>query len=264
MKTLFELLIYLLKQLFETIFTIIRLLSERFLKPAWILVFLAIYVTAKNWSSIIKALSSFGIPEYTLIKEYLGLLFSWPVAVLIISLIFLFKFSQSVKTFLENLNFLKAGPIEMGQRQQLPTSKDIEEQAAQSLEQKGVTLTPEQLQRIEQAFNEKDTELTNKNQAIQYLLERSELFEFAYLSLALVYNTKVALMWFYLQNANSSTKENFLNVYILPPQVTEPQIEKEAIFNSLLVNQLLEQNSGLFTVTEKGKRFLRYMGFNVQ
>lgn len=263
MKQVFKLIIYLIRQLFESLFLIIRLTIERFLKPFWILLFLTIYAINTNWSKILNGLTSFGIPEYTLIKGYFELLFSWPVAISIIGLIFIFKFSQSVKIFLENLNFLKVGPVEAGQRQQPTTSKDIEEKVTENLEQQGITLTTQQLQQIDQAFQEKETLLTNKDKTIKYLLERAELFEFSYLTLSLVYNTKVALMWFYLQLLHSSTKENFINSYILPFNITDPLAEKEAIFNALLTGQLLEQNGSLFNVTEKGKRFLKYLGFNI-
>ena len=151
----------------------------------------------------------------------------------------------------------------MSQRQQVPTSRDIEEKVAENLKEQGIALTPQQLQQIEQAFQEKETQLANKDEAIKYLIERAELSEFAYLTLGLVYNTKVALMWFYLQPSHSSTKENFINLYTLPPQIINPLAEKEVIFNTLLTNQLLEQNGLLFTVTDKGKRFLKYLGYIV-
>lgn len=259
MKDIFNLLINLLKQIMDTFFLFLRLLFERLLKPLWILVFLLIYLIWKNWFSISRTFSKFGIPEYTLVKDYLSIILSWPIVVLALGLIFLFKFSQSIEDFLKNSNLRKAGPLEFEQRQQGPSSKDIEEKAAV-----GINLTQGQFQQIEQAFQEKETQLANKDEAIKYLLERAELFEFAFLNLNLVYNTKVALMWFYLQTGHASTKENFIALYILPPNIPNPEIEKEAIFNALFVNQLIQQNGNLFEVTDKGKRFLQYLGFNLQ
>lgn len=253
-----ELLIYLLKQLFETLFLIIRLLAERLLKPIWILIFLAVFILIKNWLLISSPFSKFGISEYTLIKDYLSVVLSWPVMVLVLGLLFIFKFAQSIEDFLKNSNLRKAGPLEFEQRQQGPTSKEIEEKAAGE-----VNLTQGQLQQIEQAFQEKETQLANKDEVIKYLLERAELFEFAFLNLNLVYNTKVALMWFYLQTGHSASKENFISLYILPPNIPNPEIEKEAIFNALVVNQLIQPNGNIFQVTEKGERFLRYLGFNL-
>lgn len=236
---------------------------EKLLTPSGILVIFTILLLKQNLPFLSSRLVGFGIPEYTLLKDYVAFFFSWPFVVLLLGLTFILRFSDSIKKFLENSNFIKAGPVELGQRQQLPSSKDIEEKATESLEQKGVNLTPEQLQAIEAAFNDKDSQLANKDQAIKYLLERSELFEFAYLNLILVFNTKTALLWFYFQPSNSSTKENFMNSYSLSTQISDSLVEKEAIFNALLVNQLVETDGGLFKVSEKGKRFLRFQGHNI-
>lgn len=258
MKDIFDLLINLLRQLIDTFFLILRLLSERLIKPLWILVIILVYLTWKNWLQLSSTFNKFGIPEYTLIKDYLSVILSWQVIVLIIGLIFLFKFAKSIDDFLKNSNLRKAGPLEFEQRQQGPSSQEIEEKAAGE-----VNLTQQQLQQIEQAFQEREIQLANKDEVIKYLLERAELFEFAFLNLNLVYNTKVALMWFYLQLDHSATKENFIALYILPPNISNPEIEKEAIFNALVVNQLIQQNGNMFQVTEKGERFLRYLGFNL-
>lgn len=256
-----DLLIYLSKQLFETLFLIVRLLVERLLKPFWILIFLVVFILIKNWPYISKSFSGFGIPEYTLIKGYLEVFLSLPVAILVLGILFLLKFSQSIKTFLENSRPSQVGPVGVEQRsEQKLTSQDIENKTTESLQQEGITITQDHLQQIQQAFNEKEVEITNQKQAITYLLTRAELFEFAYLNLILVQNTKQVLKWFFYQPSHSSTKENFLNVYILPAFIADPLPEKEAIFNALLVNQLIEQQGDLFTISDKGIRFLQYLG----
>ena len=164
-----------------------------------------------------------GIHE--VIITYLRIILSWPPMVLVISIIFILKFSSSIKTFLGNIFSLKIGSVEISQKQE-ETNKDI-------LEKRGIALT------------------------------EKESYEFKYLSLFLVFNTRRALLWFYKSSNNSSTKNNFTNSYDLPPQIDNPEVEKEAIFNALLTNQLLEQKDSLFCVTEKGKRFLKYLGYNI-
>jgi len=140
----------------------------------------------------------------------------------------------------------------------------------ENLQEQGITLSQEQVQHLDEVFNnlskEKETkeqEIANKDQAIKYFAERAELYEFAYLSLYLVFNSKLALLWFYNQISNSSTKENFTSQFILNSQVINPFAEKEAIFNALLVNGLLEQNGILFKTSEKGIRFLKHNKFIV-
>lgn len=203
-----------------------------------------------------------------IILEYTKTFFSWPVAFFIIALIFIVKFKDSIKLFLENIASIKVGPFEASQRQTKGPEEKIEDQITENLQEQGITLSKEQFQQIDDAFNnlskEKETkeqESANKDQIIKYFVERSELYEFAYLSLYLVANSKLALLWFFNQPSSSSTKENFIAQFILPPQIINPFAEKEAIFNALIVNGLLEQNGILFKVPEKGIKFLKHVKF---
>lgn len=204
-----------------------------------------------------------------IILEYLKIFFSWPVAFFVFSLIFVLKFKESIKLFLENIASIKVRPFEASQRQTKGPDEKIEDQITENLQEQGITLTQEQIQQVEGAFSnltkEKETkeqECENKDQIIQYFVERSELYEFAYLSLYLVHNSKLALLWFYNQISNSSTKENFISQYVLPPpQIINPIAEKEAIFNALMVNGLLEQTGVLFKISEKGTKFLKHTKF---
>ncbi len=200
-----------------------------------------------------------------IILEYFKAFLSWPVVFLVVALVFIFKFKESIKFFLENIASIKVGPFEASQRQSKVPEEKIEDQITENLQEQGITLSREQIQQIDEAFNnltkEKETkeqENTSKDQVIKYFAERAEIYEFAYLSLYLVYNSKLALVWFNNQISNSSTKENFTAQFPIRPQIVNPLAEKEAIFNALLVNGLLEQNGILFKVSEKGTRFLRY------
>lgn len=200
-----------------------------------------------------------------IILEYIKVFISWPVVFLIVALIFIFKFKESIKLFLENMASIKVGPFEASQIQTKIPEEKIEDQLTENLQEKGIILSQEQVQKLDEVFNnlskEKETkeqEIADKEQAIKYFAERAELYEFAYLSLYLVFNSKLALLWFYNQTSNTSTKENFNSQFILNNPVINPFAEKEAIFNALLVNGLLEQNGSLFKTSEKGTRFLKH------
>ncbi len=202
------------------------------------------------------------------ILNYIRAVLSWPPMFVVVSFIFIIKFRDSIKVFLENIATIKMGPLEASQQQKKVTPEKIEEQIAENLQEEGVKLTQEQLKQIEEAFNSlskekesKEIEVTNQKEFIQYLLERSELYEFAYLTLFLVHNSKLALLWFYTQPTSTSTKENFMMQFALQTQHFNPAAEKEAIFSALMVNELLEQNGILFKVSEKGVRFLRNIKF---
>ncbi len=205
-----------------------------------------------------------------IILEYLKIIFSWPVAFFVFSLIFVLKFKESIKLFLENIASIKVGPFEASQRQTKGPEERIEDQITENLQEQGITLNKVQLQQVEDAFSnltkekeEKEQEIENQSQVIKYFIERAELYEFAYLSLYLVQNSKLALLWFYNQISNSSTKDNFTLQFPLHPQIINPVAEKEAIFNALLINGLLEQASGFFKISEKGIRFLKHIKFIV-
>ncbi|MCX6738085.1 MAG: hypothetical protein NTY11_01535 [Candidatus Parcubacteria bacterium] len=199
---------------------------------------------------------------WEIILKFLEIILSFPTVFLIISLVFIRKFRESIKLFLENIASVKVGPFEASQRQVNVPKEKINDQ------KRGITLNKEQIQRIDEALNSlskekesKEAEIGNQNEIIKYLTERAELNEFAYLSLYLVNNSKLALSWFNSQVANSSTKENFIAQFALPPQIINPLAEKEAIFNALLVNDLIEQTGVLFKTSDKGVRFLKHIKF---
>jgi len=199
-----------------------------------------------------------------IILEYLRIILSWPTAVFFIGTIFLFKFSNSIKIFLENLRSFRAGPFEFSQQQSSP--QEIEKKVEEKLEKSGITLNEEQLKQIEKTFEalskekeDKEIKISRQEEVIRYLVERAELYKFLYLNLYLVPNSKNALFWF----ISPSTKDYFIYSFPLSPQIVNQIAEKEAIFNALLSNGLIEQDGLLFKISEEGKRFLKFL-YNVR
>jgi len=84
-------------------------------------------------------------------------------------------------------------------------------------------------------------------------------YMFSFLKLYLVPNSKIALLWLY--NHPNSTKEMLkLNIY-LAPQILTPDIEREAIFNTLISNFLItKDNRDLYMITILGQEFLVFVG----
>lgn len=176
---------------------------------------------------------------FEIILNYIIAIVSWPAVFLIVSLIFIFKFKESINSFLKNIASIKIGSLKVeGQAQNFKV--DIKDQ-------------------IKELEKGEEIQIKDQSERIKYLTKRSEIYEFAYISLFLVYNTKLALQWFYFQALNSSTKGNFVAQFSLPNQIANPLAEKEAIFNALLTNELLEQTGDLFKVSKKGIKFLRHI-----
>ncbi len=85
-----------------------------------------------------------------------------------------------------------------------------------------------------------------------------EQYEFAYLNLYLVANAKHALRTLF--DLGSVTKELLVSSISLPPDLAEQSQQKEVIFNALLSHHLIEIDEGLYQTSEKGKRFLEFVG----
>lgn len=85
---------------------------KKFFCAKWAIIFLIGLIILLKGSSIKNILFNFDIEEYRLIKDYLAILVSWPVAVTAITFTFILKFSESIEKFLENVGFLKFGPFE--------------------------------------------------------------------------------------------------------------------------------------------------------
>ena len=199
------------------------------------------------------------MPIKELIPVYIEVILSWPTAVLVLGFLFVFKFTEEIKFFIKNIRSFKVGPLETSQAQG-PT-EDVEAKV-----EKDVNLTREQwddverlVENLEDTNKQKESEVEDYKAALRVTRERAENYEFAYLNLALVYNTKRALSWFEIQTNKSSTRENFMSHFTLQTEIKNLHTEKDAIFNALLVNELIIHDGGLYRVTEKGERFLLYM-----
>lgn len=200
--------------------------------------------------------------------EFLKTILTWPVAFGLICLIFIFKFTEEIRNFLNDVISIKAGGFEAHRQSQTDMyDGDIKERIETNLESQGIFLTQEQFNNLEENITNlskekqaKESEVLEKDELIKYYQERAEVYEFAYLSNFLVENSKKALLWFYGQSNFRSTKENFLISFLLPVSITNPEKEKEVIFNALLNNQLIILEDGLYAITYKGEAFLKYLG----
>lgn len=192
-----------------------------------------------------------------IIPEYLRAILSWPVAVFGLGLIFILKFSNEICIFLQTNRLSKAGPVEFQQKEE-----EIEEKIEDSLEQKGITLSEEQIGQLEKEFQELSSKTTEQEEKLKesenftnFLVQRAELYEFLYLNMFFVPNTKFVLNW---SNSSSFTKELFDAQYEI--QIPS-KLERESIFNALLSNGMLQKLNGNYSITEKGIRFLKFIGF---
>lgn len=95
---------------------------------------------------------------------------------------------------------------------------------------------------------------------IRSIFTIKEQYEFAYLNLFLVANSKAALKR--LAELGSATKKLFLTAMDLPSDIADESNQQEVIFNALLCHHLIENGEGIYQVSEKGRRFLEFIGWS--
>jgi len=202
--------------------------------------------------------------EYnTILVEYLKVFLTLPVVILIIVVMFCIKFSSAIDFFIRNLK-LKYKDLEATSQQ----VKDFQPDSSPNhdLENEIIKLSKQDVQEIasgiENLQNSNQTNLQRIDQLQQLvtqLANRSENFEFMYLNRILVVNTKIVLM--NLFKVGSLAKEMFIINIFVPSTLPDPQAEKIAIFNALLVNGLIYENGSIVSVSEKGIRYLKFINF---
>jgi len=198
--------------------------------------------------------------------EYLKIFLGWPAVVLLILSVFFTKFYTAIDYFIRNMR-VKYKDVEATSQQ----AKNIQPDGSQTTEANEaevISLSKQDAQSIAEGIENLQTDNKTKQQTIDtlrnlvfQLANRSEFFEFMYLNTLLVISTKSALLSLYTNGPQSKALfiENVKNIFI-PPMVLDKETEKLAIHNALLVNGLIEEIGSLLKVSEKGERYLKFIG----
>jgi hypothetical protein len=194
-----------------------------------------------------------------IILEYFKVLLAWPVMAFIISMVFLFRFTDSIKHFIEKHYLRKFGSAEFESQ-----NRDTLIQEKLTTNTNGEIISLEQmksfeseLEKLRSNISTKHEEIQQKDGLIDFLIYRAEYFEFSYLNLFYVLNTKNVLLWFF--SVRQATKDFFSLTY---QSVIQSPFEREAIFNALLNYEMIKpQDNGMVCITDKGIRFLKYIGY---
>ncbi|HSE29154.1 MAG TPA: hypothetical protein VLA77_01040 [Candidatus Saccharimonadales bacterium] len=185
--------------------------------------------------------------DWVLIKDYLAVIITWPTAILVLGLVFMYRFSEAIRVFLSKIDRLKAVGVELSQQQSVtpPTPTDSKEQKT--------------VEDLESKVDDGSVTLTKRQ--VDNLVTLLETMDFRFLNLHLVQNTKNALR---VMTQSEVRKSAFLQVYQVPPQLTDPVTERQAILNALFDAGLIHEESDILKATEKGVRFLAFIGTPVQ
>jgi hypothetical protein len=183
--------------------------------------------------------------DWVLLKDYFAVIITWPTAVFVLSLVFMVKFGDSIRVFLGKLNHVKARGVEIGQQQaKIPSAESDREdnEAVNRLEKESgdgsVTLTKEQADQLVGMFEEMD---------------------FKFLNLHLVQNSKLALR---IIKQAEIQQDVFMQAYQVPDHVPDVAQERQAILDALGEAGLISNDGGILRATEKGVRFLSFIGMS--
>lgn len=202
--------------------------------------------------------------EYNaVVVEYLKVLLGWPAVALLILFIFFSKFYSAIDYFIRNMK-VKYKDVEATSQQ----AKNIMPDGTQTTEENEaevVSLSKQDVQSIAEGIENLQTDNTTKQQTIDALRDlvfqlanRSELFEFKYLNNLLVLNTKIVLRDLY--SIGPMSRDSFIRSIFVPASVIDKFSEQLAIHSALLVNGLIEEEGSIVKVSEKGERYLKFIG----
>jgi hypothetical protein len=165
-------------------------------------------------------------------------------------------FKKVIREILNNLSFyIKYLKIQKGD---LVIQRDVDRKTEVKTEEL------EEIEKIKRELDIKKKELETEGKRAESLakindelLALSKFWFFSFLNIYLVHNTKRALMLFKDQ---PMTKELFEQKFDLPQEIPNHELEKETIFNVLLMFKLIEKKSDdLYHITNTGEEFLKFI-----
>ena len=208
------------------------------------------------------ALIIFIVPKYNensakQTTDLLQILLSWPTLGVLGFFVFMRKFHNSIEIFLENHKPKVPGTDE---RQQEPKVKNVK------IDGKNKELpvdNPEQMAKVDELKKLLDKNKQEKAQTEEQLMAQQallEIYEFSYLALFFVDTTKRVLKWFFDLKDKSIITYDSYNIawqsFIIDPG------QRATVFNVLQQNGMINGvTGGAFSITDKGEKLLRFIGF---
>jgi hypothetical protein len=191
----------------------------------------------------------------------LTVLFSWPVAFLIVALIFFSMFRDGVDFFLRNIssaNMKFPGGVEIQAQLKAPGVSDS------SAEESKVAPAPEQQQQVNELIGEIETkeELSAQarqqiEQSYQQAVNAAWFWKYQYLSLYFVSNTKQVLFWFSQRATPAITRQEFHSAWT---SFIPSQEQRDLILDVLIQQEMLAVNGVSLQITGAGYSFLQFIG----
>lgn len=257
----------------EIILKILNLLKKNFF---YILFIFLIIITSFNYGNIIFLVEDIykrtGVEELKVYKDLIGIIFSWPVSILIICLIFFVIFKKNIGCLIDRVNRINWDKDGVGidMSQELLNETSIHLEAARDIvaveinkETSDNTFKSEKNGSTESAKSlSKIMKLESENERFKI---ESELNSVAFLNLLLTKKAKEALRKIQYSGGRMSFSDfsSYICISALFDADFESSINTEieinAITNALRGTGLIESINDKYSITEKGKTFLRIL-----
>ena len=191
--------------------------------------------------------------------EYLQVFLSFPSVILIIFLIFIDKFSGAIDYFIRNMK-VKYRDIEASSQQttNFNAAKGVNAPTTKSNSSTNTELIEKEFEKLKFTSDSKQKEIEQLKKWVVFLLNRSEFFEFQYLNQFLAEHTKIALL--FLNQEKRVTKELFMQKIYVPENISDKNLERAAVLNALITNELVQEKNSVISISEKGEKYLDFIG----
>ena len=192
--------------------------------------------------SLLLGVSESGV---RLMHEYLKVIFSLPSVILIIFSAMFFRFGDEIQDILKNLSVLRVWGVQ------------VEKDGARKGGDKEKVQSESEQVAIEMIKKKKDEEIEKLGREYGNMLEREHL---KYLNVFLDENAKKALLFFKDEMFSAVYFLHSFSPFYLQGGYTHEQ-QKHIILDTLLREGLLLENGNIIFISDKGKRFLQYIGW---
>jgi len=218
---------------------------------------LFLFIVAGFVSIMIYIVRSYNEKNAKTITDLLQIIFAWPTLGILGFFVFIKKFSSSIEIFLGDHKPKVPGTDERQQEQKVENVKIDGENKELPVD------NPKQVEKVEELKVLLDESNKEKAQTAEQLKSQEallEIYEFNYLALFFVDTTKRVLKWFFdLKDKSIITYESYNLAWqsiILDPG------QRATVFNVLQQYGMISGvTGGAFSITEKGEKLLRFIGF---
>lgn len=183
-----------------------------------------------------------------IILEFIKTIFSWPIIIFILVIIFLTRYHDSISSFIKNIKSAKGPGFEITQKQKNGSKKEI------FSEKENINKLTKELDQINASNIEKEKMLEEAKILIPNLFNGLQYYKFEYLDLFFIASTKAVLGWF---SANIQTTREFYKSVWLP--IIKNELQLEIILSVLLAQSMLQDLGNSIKITDEGNQFLKYI-----